>query len=363
MLALRICVFLGGVLLVGGTLTSAIRTFVLPRGVTDRLSYLVFGLIRKLFDLRTTRARSYLERDQAMALYAPVSLLTLPVVWLVLVGAGYSCMFCATGVPSWAEAIEVSGSSLLTLGFASLQAEVPRVLLAFSEAIIGLGLVALLIAYLPTMYSAWSRREEAVALLEVRAGSPPSAVDLILRFHRIHGLERLPDFWQSWEVWFANIDESHTSLAALSFFRSPTPYRSWVTAAGAVLDAAALSNAVLDVPHHPSADLCLRAGYVALRRIADFFRIEHDPRPRRIDPISIAREEFNDVYEQLAAEGVPLKPDREEGWLAFAGWRVNYDTVLLALAALTMAPEAPWSSDRSLRYDRPRRKRRGWSGV
>ena len=360
MIAVRVLVCLAGVLLIGSTLVSALRTFVLPRGVPDGLSQAVFAGVRMLFDLRTLRAKSYEERDRAMALYAPVSLLVLPVAWLLFVGAGYTLLFWGVVQSGWTEAVELSGSSLLTLGFANLVG-LDRALIAFSEAIIGLGLVALLIAYLPTMYSAWSRREEAVALLEVRAGSPPSAVELLLRYFRIGALDRLPEVWESWEVWFANIDETHTSLAALSFFRSPTPHRSWVTAAGAVLDAAALANAVLAIPHHPSADLCLRAGYVALRRIATFFRLDFDPNPRPYEQISIAREEYNEAYERLAAEGLPMKPDREEGWRAFSGWRINYDTVLLGLAGITMAPEAPWSSDRSLR--RPRRRRRRGHGV
>ncbi|HLQ32627.1 MAG TPA: hypothetical protein VK457_08060 [Chloroflexota bacterium] len=360
MIAVRVLVFVAGLALVGATIISAIRSFVLPRGVPDGLSRAVFTGVRSLFNLRTWRVRTYLQRDRAMALYAPVSLLVLPVVWLVFVGAGYSCMFWALSLPTWTDAIELSGSSLLTLGFANI-GSFPRALIAFSEAIIGLGLVALLISYLPTMYSAWSRREEAVALLEVRAGSPPSAPELLIRFHRIDGLDQLPGLWEAWEVWFANVDETHTSLAALSFFRSPTPQRSWVTAAGAILDAAALANSVLNVPHHPAADLCLRAGYVALRRIASFFRIDYDPQPRPYDPISVSREEFNEAYERLAAEAVPLKPDREEAWIAFSGWRVNYDAVLLGLAALTMAPEAPWSSDRSLRRPRPADSKRWWA--
>ncbi|HLY66740.1 MAG TPA: hypothetical protein VKU60_14495 [Chloroflexota bacterium] len=356
MLALRAIVFLLGTVLVLTTVGSAVRTFVLPRGVPDRLSRAVFGGLRRLFDLRTKRAKTYIQRDRAMALYAPSALLVLPVVWLTLVGTGYSCIFWALTLPSWQEAIELSGSSLFTLGFANLGG-LARSLFAFSEATIGLGLVALLIAYLPTMYSAWSRREEAVALLEVRAGSPPSATELIIRFKRIDGLDRLPELWETWEVWFANIDESHTSLAPLSFFRSPTANRSWVTAAGTVLDAAALVNSVVDVPHHAAADLCLRAGYVALRGIAQFFGIRFDPHPEPFN-VSIAREEFSDACDRLAAAGVPLKSDRDQAWHDFAGWRVNYDHVLLALAALTMAPEAPWSSDRSLRQPRHRRKRR-----
>jgi hypothetical protein len=184
--------------------------------------------------------------------------------------------------------------------------------------------------------------------LEVRAGSPPSAIEMILRYHRIHGLDRLNVLWVQWEQWFADIEESHTSLAALVFFRSPQPDHSWVTAAGAVLDAAALLRSTIDVPRDAQADLCLRAGYLALRRIADFFQIPYNANPRPTDPISLNRAEFEAAYDELARNGVPLIADRDQAWRDFSGWRVNYDAVLLLLAALTMAPYAPWSSDRSL---------------
>ena len=154
--------------------------------------------------------------------------------------------------------------------------------------------------------------------------------------------------WVQWEQWFADIEESHTSLAALVFFRSPQPDHSWVTAAGAILDAAALLRSTLDVPHDAQADLCIRAGYLALRRIADYFNISYNRDPKPGDPISINRDEFDAAYDQLAAANVPMKTDRDQAWRDFSGWRVNYDTVLLALAAITMAPYAPWSSDRSL---------------
>jgi hypothetical protein len=343
----HILVFSLGLALVVSTFYSAVETFVLPRSANDPLTRLVFLSIRLLFNLRANRARSYEERDRVMAFYAPVGLLILPPVWLTLILLGYMGMYWAVGLPSWRAAFAVSGSSLLTLGFATL-VNLPEQMLAFSEATIGLIMIALLIAYLPTMYAAFSRREAAVTLLDVRAGSPPSAVEMIERYHRIHGLDRLHDQWVTWELWFADIEESHTSLAALVFFRSPQPEHSWVTAAGAILDCAALINSTIDVPHDPQADLCIRAGYLALRHIADFFRIPYNPAPKPDDPISISFQEFQSVYNRLAENGIPLKPDCERAWRDYAGWRVNYDTVLLALAALTMAPYAPWSSDRSL---------------
>lgn len=87
--------------------------------------------------------------------------------------------------------------------------------------------------------------------------------------------------------------------------------------------------------------------YLCLREIADFFAIPHNPHPRPDDPISISRAEFEAALDELAAEGVPLKPDRDQAWHDFAGWRVNYDTILRALAGLVMAPPAMWSSDRA----------------
>jgi hypothetical protein len=354
MAILQLLVFCFGLALVIWTLASAVRTFVLPRSAPDRLTAFVFRSMRRLFDLRLVKARSYEERDAIMAFFAPISLLSLVPAWLILVLLGYSCMFWALGFKDWQAAFTLSGSSLLTLGFSTVK-DLPTTILAFSEAAIGLILIALLIAYLPTIYTAFSRRETVVTLLEVRAGSPPSAVEMLSRFHRLKRMEKLSELWVTWELWFADVEESHTSLAALPFFRSPQSDRSWVTAAGAVLDTASLVSAVVDIPRDVQAELCIRAGYICLRRICDFFGISHNPNPAATDPISVNRLEFDAVCDQLASVGVPLKPDRDQAWRDFSGWRVNYDTVLLAMATLTMAPYAPWSSDRSLR--RPRRSR------
>lgn len=343
----RLLAFIVGVWLVVVTLSSAIRTFVLPRSARDVITARVFLIMSRIFHIRTRRASTYNERDKIMALFAPVSLLSLPPIWLFIVLIGYTGIFWSFGVEQWYDAFKLSGSSLLTLGFSGTDGLVTTVT-AFTEAMIGLVLVALLISYLPTMYSAFSRREQAVNLLEVRAGSPPSAVEMLSRFNRIHNLQNLRDVWVSWEVWFSDLEETHTSLAALAFFRSPQPGHSWVTAAGAVLDAAALSRSILDIPRDASADLCLRAGYLALRSISDFFRIPYNATPTKDDPISVTRPEFDAVCERLKSEGVPIVADLDKAWDDFKGWRVNYDAVLLALAVLTMAPYAPWSSDRSM---------------
>ncbi len=341
-------VFVLGMAIVLGTLYSAVQTFVLPRSANDPLTRLVFISIRAIFEGLTHRAKTYEQRDRAMAFFAPVALLALEPTWIFLVMVGYTFMFWGVGYGDWLKAFEVSGSSVLTLGFVAVST-LPEYLLAFSEAAIGLVLVALLIAYLPTIYSTFQRREMMVNLLDVRAGSPPTAWEMIARFHRIHNLERLSEQWQSWEQWFADLEESHTSIFAIVFFRSQQPERSWITAAGAILDCAAFARSTLDIPQDPQADLCIRAGFIALRRICDFFRIPYNPKPAPDDPISIAQIEFDRVCDALQAQGVPLKSDRAQAWRDYAGWRVNYDVPLLALCALTEAPYAEWSSDRSLR--------------
>jgi len=342
---LVVLAFALGLTIVVLALNSAVRSFVLPRAAADPFGRVVFTVVRALFDALIALARTYRRRDGIMSLYAPVGLLVLLVTWLTAVLGGYSLMFWAVGVRPLRAAFTISGSSLLTLGFAQAT-DVPTTVLAFSEAVLGLILVAVLVGYLPTIYAAFARREQAVALLEVRAGSPPSAVEMLVRIQRIGGWAQLRQQWAVWETWFVDIDESHTSLAALVFFRSPQPDRSWITAAGTVLDAAALTASTIDAPRDAEAELCIRAGFVALRHIADFFGITYHPDPHFPEQsISITRAEYDAAYDLLAGEGVALKQDREAAWQAFAGWRVNYDTVLLALATLTMAPPASWSTD------------------
>lgn len=342
-----IAAFAGGFVVVAAVVLSAVTTVVVPRGVPVRLTRVVFVAIRRVFEVRTSIARTFEQRDRAMALYAPLSLVSLPVVWLTVVLAGYTSMMWAVGVRPLRHALATSGSALLTLGFAPVE-DLPATLLAFSEAALGLILLALLITYLPSMYAAFSRREALVAMNAIQAGSPPSAVELLERFHSLADLDELTvEVWVPWTSWFVDVEETHTSLAALAFFRSPQPERSWVTAAGVVLDAASLTASVLDLPRSPRAELCIRSGYRSLRAIADFYGIRNDPDPSPDDPISIDRQEFDQACDRLSQAGVPLVDDRDKAWSDFAGWRVNYDTVLVTLAGFVMAPYATWSSDRA----------------
>src|SRR5262245_43812286 len=168
----QILVFSAGLLIVVFTLSSAVSTTVLPRAARSQLNRLVFGLLRRIINFVLHFAKRYNRRDAIMAYYAPIGLMLLVPTWYILISFGYAAMYWALGVGGIFEAFRLSASSLLTLGLEST--ETPFVItLIFTEALIGLILVALLIAYLPTMYSAFSRREQVVNMLEVRAGSPP----------------------------------------------------------------------------------------------------------------------------------------------------------------------------------------------
>jgi hypothetical protein len=335
-----------GLVIVLLTLSSALSTFVLPRAARSQLNRIVFGLLRRVIDFILHFAKTYRRRDTIMAYYAPIGLMLLLPTWYLLIAVGYASIYWALGVGDPFEVFRLSGSSLITLGFEASETFIVTVLV-FSEAMIGLILVAMLIAYLPTMYSAFSRREQLVNMLEVRAGSPPSALEMLLRFNRIHGLDKLSDYWRTWEAWFADVEESHTTLPAVVFFRSPRPENSWVTAGGTVLDAAAITLSAIEIPYEASAALCIRAGFLTFRRIANYFDLPSPQDPHYpATPICVERREFDEVIDQLAAAGLPIKADREQAWRDFAGWRVNYDRALILLCGLVMAPEATWSSDR-----------------
>ena len=353
MVALRVLAFTAGLIGAGLTFSSAVRTVVVPRAQALVLQRLVFTTIRMILSPALKRASSPEGRDRVMAYYGPFGLLLLAITWIVLITLTFIPMYWAIGVDSLRDAARVSGSSVTTLGFATTGTDWPGTILSVAEAVIGLILIALLISFLPTMYALFSARERTVALMAVRAGTPPSGVELLDRLHRIGDQGHLLEVWILFETWFNELAETHTSFSALPFFRSPNPARSWITTGGAVLDAASLQLAAIDEPSDPRCALCLRAGYSALREIAVAYGIDVPLDPAPDDPISVTRDEFDDAVARFQADGLSVVDDLDQAWVDFRGWRVNYDASLVMLGALVSAPYAPWSSDRSLRIIRP----------
>jgi hypothetical protein len=345
-LLLRVPVAIIGALIVGSTLMSAVKLVVVPRGGTQRITRSVFIAVRLAFERIAHTGRDFLQRDRWLSLYAPIALVLMPLVWFALLIAGFTLIHWSVLGGSLTAAFRVSGSSMLTLGVAFDARSVDPVL-TFLQAGIGVLVGSLLISYLPSLYQSYQRRETLVGLLEARAGIPPAPDAMLARYFRIGALDLLDDdLFTRWEPWFAEVEESHTSFAALVFFRSPRPERSWITAAGTVLDTAALRLSALDLPFSGRTALCMRSGFLCLRRIADYFGIPYDADPPPDGPVSVTRAEFDDVLAALAATGLPVRADREQAWNDFRGWRVNYGTVLVALAKMIVAPDGRWSSDR-----------------
>ena len=274
---LHVLAVVAGIALGLFTLFSAITTVVLPRSESSIVVRTEFVALSRVFGLIAHERRSYAARDRVLAYYAPVGLILLPGLWVLMIIIAFTLIYWGTGLEPLQEAFIVSGSSLLTLGF-DRPPGLPHIVLSFVEAALGLGIVALMISYLPTFYNAFNRREALVGMLEARAGEPPSPSVWLARYHIIGLLPQIETELSQWEAWFADIEESHTSNPALVFFRSPQPGRSWITAAGCILDTAAVVASTLDRPRSPQAQLLIRTGYLALRHIADYFAIRVRPR-------------------------------------------------------------------------------------
>ena len=341
LLALRIITGLGGLVLVITTLSAAIRSFVLPRNEVVRMNVWVFQSIRVLFDGAAKIANSYERRDRIMAHYAPVALVALPVFWEALVGLGYTSMYWALGEGSWERCYELSSSSLMTLGTTNTDHTLIAGL-SYSEATLGLLLLTLLLSYLPTIYQAFSRREVTVALLELRAGTPPTAACLLGWLNHDGSVQNDDQQWAEWERWFVEIEESHTSLPILSFFRSPQPGRSWVTSCGLILDTAALLFTVVDGPRPRQALITFKAGCLALNRVYRFFDNSTKTQPTDLLPAedteAPGRIDFDTACQALTDQGLTLLTDRDAAWAQYRELRGRYASALEFMARLTMAP-------------------------
>ena len=257
-------------------------------------------------------------------------------------------MFHALGVSSWRTAFVESGSSLLTLGFVRPR-DLPTSVLAFLDAAFGLGVLALFVAYLPSIYNAFSRREVLVALLSARAGTPPSATR-VPDPHLAHRRAAPPQRGVGAVSGVVRGDRGDAHVAGgvgvlpfaeeRSFLGDRGRAWSWTRLRCRTRRSTSRGHRRRRCAFAPATRRCARSPTSSA-----FRTIRTRNRP---DQTSIAREEFDDACRQLAAAGVPLKSDLDQAWIDFNGWRVNYDSVLIHLAALTVAPYAMWSSDRSL---------------
>lgn len=334
-----------GLLVVFGTFMSEVRTLVVPRVFRPGLSYVVGFSVLGFFQFIANRFARYEIKDRVLAYAGPLSVVARLVGWLGAFLVGYTLLMYSIADLSLRSAAREAGSSLFTLGFASVNRGQLNAV-DFAAAATGPVSIGLLVGYLPALYSAYARRETEVTMLEARAGSPAWGPEILARYAMVDLGSQLPDLYRGWERWTADVSESHTSYPVLIYFRSPRAQRNWLIALLAVLDAAALSLAFN--PSHANGEIrmALRSGFVALREIARTERITYNPDPSPDDPIKLTYEEFLYGVQRMRAQGYEFERTPEEAWDHFRGWRVNYEAVAYALAYRIDAVPARWSGPR-----------------
>ena len=354
-----------GLAIVGSVLMSALETVVLPRNSFTRLTRVTFAVTNRLL---VHRWRTAARTAHLRGVYGPVALVSLPLVWMLTVIAGFTLVFWGIGAGTLERSFEISGSSVTTLGFAAPSGG-PRSWVAFIEAIIGLGLVALLISYLPTIYAAHRDREKGMTTLRPFTGVPATGVDLIASLHTFDALDN-PELWQSATAWLLELGQTHCAFPALCYFPETSEGQSWVASVGSLLDAGALllSDSTFDLTaeatRHQGSLLVLAHGVPTLVEIgrAAGLPIEAPVRLARVlegegrptPEVSVTREEYEAALDRLAGALPRAVGDRDAAWHRFARVRSSYDGALRGLAGLTMASPAPWTTDRPAAVGRPR---------
>lgn len=347
MAVVRWLAFLVGLALVLSTARSIITTVIMPRFSRSWIALLAWRVVERPFFWVVRHLRSYDAKDRLLSGLGPVSVLALLVTWLVLTFLGYALMLWPLiGDGQFGSALYLSGSSIFTLGFDTSNRPGP-IALEFFGAASGLIVVALQISYLPTIYSAYNRRETLVTALSSRAGVPAWGPEILARHHLSEASATLPALYAAWETLAADITETHSSYPWLMAFRSPNPLHHWVVSLLAVLDSAALYISLAPGQVPAEARQCLRMGYLALRALARELGMQVNEDPRPDDPIALTYEQYARGVEHLRRAGFPLERDPREAWPDFWGWRVNYEAAAHALADYLVAVPAPWSGKRS----------------
>ncbi len=342
--------FVLGLVLVLATWMSVIGTLIVPRPISSRISkYSGLGTFR-IFALICRPLRGYRARDRVLAWQAPMSLFLRLVSWVALFDVSYALMLLPFEHGHVGPAFTEAGSALFTLGY-SAPTHTSSTAIVYVAAFSGLVVVALQIGYLPTLYSAFNRREAEVTLLVSRAGAPAWGPELLARtrfgLSTLDGTAELAELYRTWERWSAEVAESHSTYLTLCWLRSPRPEANWLISLLSVMDAAALQLALSpSIVPALRARLVIRMGFSCLNQIAQATGM---PVIEDADPdteIELSFDDFAGAVTMLRSVGYPVEVSAEQAWPHFRGWRVNYEPVLYALARMIDAPPALWSGPR-----------------
>jgi hypothetical protein len=337
-----------GIVVVAWTLLDVFRTLVMPRAARGRvrLSRILFRTMWRPWRWTGVRRKTVQARERVLATAAPFFFFVLLVGWVSLALLGYALILWSPafvdgigpGGDSFGNALYVSGTSLFTLGSVGGVTGSTRAVVV-AEGATGLGLFAVVIAYLPVLYQAFNRREVGVLLLDARAGSPPSGPELLHRMGSAGVASSLHGLFAEWERWVADVLESHMSYPLLTLFRSPHDNTSWVTSLGSVLDAATLLLTAVEDEPDERAILLYGTGVHAVEDLFYYFRLTERE-------TVIQRDEFDDVLGVMKDDGFAVRP-LDDAFARFTQKRAKYAPRLDALAVLLAATPTLWIGDRS----------------
>src|ERR1700722_163524 len=341
--------FLVGVAILIIVVWDAFEVIILPRRVTRRfrLSRLFYKSLWTTWRFCARLIPSRRVRESAFSVFGPLSLLILVAVWAVglvlsfgLMQYGAGSALNVTGMtPSfWTDAY-LSGTTFFTLGLGDV---VPRSGMARAlvvvEGRLGFGFLAGVIGYLPFIYGSFSKREVSISLLDSRAGTPPTAGELLRRHSYPHGQEALRELLREWELWCAELMESHLSYPVLAYFRSQTDNQSWIASLTAILDSCALVKAGIEGSCERQADLTFAIARHAVVDLSQVFGTT--PRAPATDRLSAA--ELRQLRDTLAAHGMKLH-DGEVADQQLLKLRSMYEPFVYSLAMHLSQTLPPWT--------------------
>jgi hypothetical protein len=343
-----VCISMLGLVLLFVVLWDAFETIVLPRRVQRRvrLTRLFYGVTWQIWAAIGRRMRSSPRRDAFLSYYGPLSLPLLLTVWALslilsftLLHWGFATALVGPEGPAgFGGALYMSGSTLFTLGIGDItpHSTLGR-LFTIVEAGTGIAFLALVIGYLPVIYQAFSRREASISLLDARAGSPPSAAELLRRQVKDENAESLAQFLRDWERWAAELLESHLSYPVLAYYRSQHDRESWLAALTMVLDVCALILVGIDGAPVRAAHLTFA---MARHAAVDLSQTFGTP-PRRSQVDRLPPSDLVQLRVILAAAGIPLHEGMEADQ-HLAAIRAKYEPYVQALAEYLFVALPPW---------------------
>jgi hypothetical protein len=350
---MRLLVAIAGFFILFATLWEAFETIILPRRVTRplRLVRMFYRVTWTVWAAVNRMIRNKKVRDAHLSYYGPLSLLGLFATWAFLLILAFSMLHWSAGsainapgeTPTFRTDFYLSGTTFFTLGLGDVT---PRTTVAkaitVTEGGTGFGFLGLMISYLPTLYGAFSQRELNISLLDARAGSPPTAAELLRRHAQFADSEVLVPFLRDWETWSAQLMESHLSYPVLCYFRSQHDNQSWLAAFTAVLDVSALLIAYGEGTVKWQSRLTFAIARHAIVDLAEVLRVPpthpaHDRLPR------------NEVAQvrNLLLECRPASKCGDSGDKKLGELREMYEPYLNGLSVRLLMPLPSWGVGRN----------------